>query len=85
MAWRRASFASLSTLRWSASVAGFDLGSAASSSLHDGQRLANPGLPGFSSNSSPQATQILIGYGIAEHLQFYRMCSDRSDVAKLKL
>src|SRR5579862_6166365 len=32
-----------------------------SGSLHDGQRLANPGLPGFNSNSSPQTAQILIG------------------------
>lgn len=32
-----------------------------SSSLHDGQRLANPGLPGFNSNSSEQTTQTLIG------------------------
>jgi hypothetical protein len=34
------------------------------SSLHSGQRLANPGFPGFSSNSSPQATQVLIGNAI---------------------
>ena len=61
MAWRRASLASLSTLRWSGSVVDFDFGSAESSWLHDGQRLAKPGLPGFNSNSSPQATQVLIG------------------------
>ncbi len=35
--------------------------SPASSSLHDGQRLAKPGLPGFSSNSSPQTAQVLMG------------------------
>jgi hypothetical protein len=32
--------------------------------LHSGQRLANPGLSGFSSNSSPQTAQILVGYDI---------------------
>jgi hypothetical protein len=59
MASRRAAFAPLSDFSGSA-----DLPSAAvSSSLHDGQRLANPGLPGFNSNSSPQATQVLMGNG----------------------
>ena len=33
----------------------------ASGSLHWGQRLAKPGLPGFNSNSSLQIAQILIG------------------------
>ncbi len=32
-----------------------------SSSLHDGQRFAKPGLPGFNSNSSPQTAHVLIG------------------------
>src|SRR5579872_602554 len=32
-----------------------------SSSLQSGQRLAKPGFPGLSSNSSPHFTQILIG------------------------
>src|ERR1700730_19319837 len=32
--------------------------------LHSGQRLAKPGLPGLSSNSSPQTLQVLIGYPI---------------------
>ena len=35
------------------------------SSLHWGQRLAKPGLPGFSSNSSLQMAQILMGKGIS--------------------
>jgi hypothetical protein len=30
-----------------------------------GHRLANPGLSGFSSNSSPQTTQVLIGKAMA--------------------
>jgi len=36
--------------------------------LHSGQRLANPGLSGFSSNSSPQTVQILVGYDIVNIL-----------------
>ena len=32
-----------------------------SSSLQSGQRLAKPGLPGLSSNSSPHTTQVLMG------------------------
>jgi len=40
-------------------------GSVASGSLHSGQRLAKPGLPGFSSNSSEQTTHTLIGKAIA--------------------
>ena len=70
MAWRRASFASLAVLRSSAVmrplVAGLD-GSAEfdSSSVHWGQRLAKPGLSGFSSNSSLQMAQILMGKGIS--------------------
>jgi predicted Zn-dependent protease with MMP-like domain len=35
--------------------------------LHSGQRLANPGLSGFSSNSSPQTLQVLIGKPIPLH------------------
>lgn len=35
-----------------------------SSALQSGQRLANPGLSGFSSNSSEQMLQILIGNAI---------------------
>ena len=57
MASRRAAFAPLSDFSGSA-----DFWSADSSSLQSGQRLANPGLPGLSSNSSPQTTQVLIGY-----------------------
>lgn len=36
----------------------------ASGSLHAGQRLAKPGLPGLSSNSSEQITQTFIGNAI---------------------
>lgn len=74
MASRRASFASLSVFCRSASVLFFAAGPAASSSLHEGHRFANPGLPGFSSNSSPQATQVLMGYGGTIAL-FYREVS----------
>jgi hypothetical protein len=35
------------------------------SSVHWGQRLAKPGLSGFSSNSSLQMAQILMGKGIS--------------------
>jgi len=45
-------------------MSAFDVASA-SSSLHDGQRLAKPGFPGLSSNSSPHTTQVLIGNAIA--------------------
>jgi hypothetical protein len=64
MACRRASFFSLAFLRSSASMCCLDVGAAASSALHSGQRLANPGLSGFSSNSSSQMAQILIGKAI---------------------
>jgi hypothetical protein len=63
MAPRRASLSSLFALRESASPARFppllDSGS-----LHAGQRLAKPGLSGFSSNSSEQTTQVLMGKDI---------------------
>jgi hypothetical protein len=39
-------------------------GSTASGSLHAGHRLAKPGLSGFSSNSSEQMAQILMGKAI---------------------
>jgi len=39
--------------------------SSSSATLQVGQRLAKPGFPGLSSNSSPQTAQILIGNGIA--------------------
>ncbi len=57
MASRRAAFAPLSIFDGSADPESVD-----SSSLHEGQRLAKPGLPGFSSNSSPQTTQVLMKY-----------------------
>src|SRR5258708_38147603 len=41
----------------------------ASSSLQDGQRLAKPGLPGFSSNSSPQTAQTLMGKAMGSPLR----------------
>src|ERR1700733_7691612 len=68
MAWRRASFASLAVLRSSAVMVRFAAGSVVSvvldSSVHWGQRLAKPGLSGFSSNSSLQMTQVRMGKGI---------------------
>ncbi len=64
MAFRLASFASLSLLRSSASLVRFATGSEASGALHSGQRLLKPGLSGFSSNSSEHTTQILIGKGM---------------------
>ena len=64
MAWRRASLASAAVLRSSASMARLDAGAALSGSLHAGQRLAKPGLSGFSSNGSEQTTQTLIGKAI---------------------
>jgi len=57
MASRRAALAYLSDFSGSP-----DVWPLVSSSLQSGQRLANPGLPGLSSNSSPQTTQVLIGY-----------------------
>jgi len=38
---------------------------ALASSVHWGQRLAKPGLSGFSSNSSLQMAQILMGKGMS--------------------
>jgi hypothetical protein len=66
MACLRASFASFAVLRSSASmrrlVAGSDDGGESDSGLlHWGQRFAKPGLSGFSSNSSEQTAQTLIG------------------------
>ena len=57
MASRRAALAPLSDFKGSADFAE----SVESCWLQSGQRLANPGLPGLSSNSSPQATQVLMG------------------------
>lgn len=64
MAFLRASFASAMFLRSSASIRRFSTGSMASGVLHSGQRLAKPGLSGFSSNSSLQMIQTLIGNAI---------------------
>ena len=72
MAWRRASFASWAVLRSSAVMRPLIAGSvdseALDSSVHWGQRLAKPGLSGFSSNSSLQMTQTLMGKGISTPL-----------------
>lgn len=64
MALRRSSFASLSALRSSALRLRLSATSEGSVSLHEGQRFANPGLPGLNSNSSPQTTHVLIGNAI---------------------
>lgn len=64
MARRRASFASLADLRSSASIWRFVAGPVSFGTLHSGHWLANPGLSGFSSNSSPHSTQVLIGKAI---------------------
>jgi len=57
MASRRAALALLSDFKGSDNLSELPN----SSSLQSGQRLAKPGLPGLSSNSSPQTTQALIG------------------------
>jgi len=64
MACLRASFASLRVLRSSASGRRLAMGRVDSGLLHSGQRSAKPGLSGFSSNSSVQTVQILIGKAI---------------------
>jgi hypothetical protein len=69
MAWRRASLASACVFRSRASMGRVRAEAApaeasASCSLHSGQRLANPGLLGLSSNSYSQMAQILIGNGM---------------------
>src|SRR5580693_5944441 len=48
----------------------FAPGSACGGSLHAGQRLAKPGLPGFSSNSSEQTAQTLMGYAMRSNSDF---------------
>ena len=63
MACLRASFASIIDLRSTASIRDLVTGSVSSATLHSGQRLAKPGLSGFSSNSSEQTTQTLMGNG----------------------
>src|ERR1039458_2975399 len=62
---RRAAFASREVFSTSASPAALPTGPSASGSLHLGQRLAKPGLSGFSSNSSSQTAHTLIGNDIA--------------------
>ena len=64
MAWRRASLASTALRRSSASIVCLVAGPASSGVLQAGQRLAKPGLPGLSSNSSEQMAQTLTGKGI---------------------
>jgi|ERR1700722_78257 len=80
MAWRRAAFASLTVLRSSASRRRLVSGVDASAVLHEGQRLAKPGLSGFSSNSSEQTAQILIGKTITT-LQLYDSACIRCGLA----
>src|SRR5580658_1438696 len=75
MALRRAAFNSASEPRPLAPTGAVAAGPASSGSLHSGQRLAKPGLPGLSSNSSPQATQTLIGKGITEIFYRHRTAS----------
>ena len=64
MARLRASFASFADLRSSASMRCCVSPSVASGVLHSGHRFAKPGLSGFSSNSSEQIVQTLIGNAI---------------------
>jgi hypothetical protein len=64
---RRAAFASREGL--STSPLALPTGPSASGSLHWGQRLAKPGLSGFSSNSSSHTTQTLIGNAICSILR----------------
>jgi hypothetical protein len=79
MACLLAAFASLSFLRSSASIGRLVTGSIDSSVLHSGQRLAKPGLSGFSSNSSEQMAQTLIGKGIISMIKRPRFyCALRS-------
>jgi len=62
MACLRASLASFAALRSSASMERLLTGpSFDSGALHSGHRLAKPGLSGFSSNSSEQTVQTLMG------------------------
>jgi hypothetical protein len=46
---------------------GFDAGAVGSGVLQAGQRLAKPGLSGFSSNSSEQTAQTLMGKAMEIH------------------
>jgi len=64
MACLRASFASFCVLRSSASMPRLVVEAAGSGSLQARQRLAKPGLSGFSSNSSEQTAQTRIGNAI---------------------
>ena len=68
MALLRASLASFKLLRSSASMLRLVAGESASSALQAGQRLAKPGLPGFSSNSSEQTAQIRRGKAMPVHI-----------------
>jgi hypothetical protein len=51
-------------------------------SLHAGQRLAKPGLPGLSSNSSEQITQTFIGNAIVFVLILITVASDANSSAQ---
>ena|SRR5208283_4122289 len=65
MARRRAASTSFWALTSSAVKWRLGAGSVDSWAVHSGQRLAKPGLSGFSSNSWEQMTQVLIGNAIA--------------------
>src|ERR1700688_951746 len=67
---RRASFASFTLWRSSASMLRFAADSEPSGALQAGQRLAKPGLSGLSSNSSEQTAQTRRGN--AMQLTFYK-------------
>jgi len=61
IAFRLSAFASDSDFRSSALRCRLSSSGVPSGALHSGHRLANPGLSGFNSNSSPQTTHVLIG------------------------
>lgn len=75
MAVLRSALASLTDLRSSADMRVLATGPVASAELQSGQRLAKPGLSGFSSNSSEQTAQTLMGKGILP--SSYRGCVSR--------
>jgi len=67
IAFRLSAFASDSDFRSSALRCRLSSSGVPSGALHSGHRLANPGLSGFNSNSSPQTTHVLIGKLIPYH------------------
>ena len=67
MASRRASLTSFAVERLVASIPCLVFEPVCWDSLHSGQWVAKPGLPGFSSNSSPQIAQVLTGNTITQN------------------